>query len=105
MMIFGMVFILMVLVILGMAIGVLAGRKSLQGSCGGLNTFKGLDCMVCPTPCEPEDEPKGACPHAVRTSHFMTPSPKDLTEVHSPMCSNQHTPSAKPLTIGGIPCN
>jgi len=61
MMIFTIVFVLMVLTVLAMAVGVLTGRKSLEGSCGGLKTIKGLDCMVCPTPCETQQQQKDPC--------------------------------------------
>ena len=66
MMIFGAVFFLMLLAVVGMAIGVLTGRKSLQGSCGGLQTLQGVDCMVCPTSCEAESTPNDSCPHDQR---------------------------------------
>ncbi len=69
MVIFSVVFVLMILAMFAMAVGVLAGRKSLQGSCGGLNTIKGLECMVCPTPCEPEEHQQDPCPHAQMKSH------------------------------------
>lgn len=38
------------LAVLGMAIGVIMGRKPIQGSCGGMKAL-GLDCE-CDTPCE-----------------------------------------------------
>ena len=69
MMIFGVVFVLMVLAVLAMAVGVLAGRRSLHGSCGGLNTIQGVDCMVCPTPCDEEQQKKDQCPHAPMDIH------------------------------------
>lgn len=36
-------FVIMVLAVLGMAIGVMTGRRELKGSCGGLNN--GGDCI------------------------------------------------------------
>ena len=42
-------FVIFLLVILGMAIGVILGRKRLQGSCGGLASVgieKSCDCEV-----------------------------------------------------------
>ena len=50
-------FLLIGLAIGGLAIGVLMGRKPLQGSCGGLNSFKGNrdSCELCggsPEKCE-----------------------------------------------------
>lgn len=44
-------FIVMVIAISGMAIGVLFGRRPIQGSCGGLNKINGLECG-CSNPCE-----------------------------------------------------
>lgn len=44
-------FIIMTLAVLGMAVGVLAGRNPIRGSCGGLNAIPGIEC-ACSTPCE-----------------------------------------------------
>ncbi len=40
--------ILLCLAVLGLAIGVLAGRPPIRGSCGGLSCL-GLDCSTCPS--------------------------------------------------------
>lgn len=41
-------FFLLALIMLAMAVGVIAGRKPLQGSCGGLNKIDGLgECDIC----------------------------------------------------------
>ncbi|MEY3667091.1 MAG: hypothetical protein RL572_631 [Pseudomonadota bacterium] len=40
-------FILLLLVVTGMAIGVMFGRKPLKGSCGGLNSGGESSCTVC----------------------------------------------------------
>ncbi|MFM1896914.1 MAG: hypothetical protein RLZZ385_1988 [Pseudomonadota bacterium] len=50
-------FILIGLAVGGLAIGVMLGRKPLQGSCGGLSSFQGErgSCEVCggsPSKCE-----------------------------------------------------
>ena len=38
----------MLMVMLLMSVGVLLGRKPVQGSCGGLNTIDGLsECEIC----------------------------------------------------------
>ena len=42
-------FIIMLLVIAGMSIGVMNGRKAISGSCGGLN---GGGCELCSGNCE-----------------------------------------------------
>ena len=42
-MIWLIVFIVMLLVVAGMAIGVMAGRKPIGGSCGGLASTVGID--------------------------------------------------------------
>jgi hypothetical protein len=46
-------FIIMLIAMVGMAIGVLAGRHGIRGSCGGLNNIDGLEnsCSVCSEPC------------------------------------------------------
>ena len=41
-------FIIILLVITGMSVGVLNGRKAISGSCGGLN---GAGCAVCSGRC------------------------------------------------------
>ena len=41
-------FIILLLVVGMMSVGVLLGRKPVQGSCGGLNKVQGLgDCEIC----------------------------------------------------------
>lgn len=47
--------VILLLAICGLAIGVLAGRAPLKGSCGGL-ACAGLDCATCPNR-RPEDRP------------------------------------------------
>jgi len=42
-------FVFMLLVIAGMSIGVMNGRKAISGSCGGLN---GGSCELCSGSCE-----------------------------------------------------
>ena len=46
-------FVLFLLAVLGMAVGVLAGRPAIKGSCGGLNrAADGLPtCDFCARPC------------------------------------------------------
>lgn len=39
--------IVMVVMVTGMAIGAIMGRRPLQGSCGGLNKIMGEDCEFC----------------------------------------------------------
>ena len=38
---------IILLAIAGMAVGVLAGRPTIKGSCGGLACAKGISCGVC----------------------------------------------------------
>ncbi|MEC4680481.1 MAG: (Na+)-NQR maturation NqrM [Nitrospirota bacterium] len=47
-----------------MAVGVLFGKKSLRGSCGGLKTLMGLglNCQDCEEPCESHDSSSSLCP-------------------------------------------
>jgi hypothetical protein len=51
--IFGLSFGFILLAVLGMSVGVLAGRPAIRGSCGGLNgSIDGLPgCDVCAQPC------------------------------------------------------
>lgn len=44
---FLLAFGLMLLSIIGLALGVLAGRAPLKGSCGGVACLKGLNCGGC----------------------------------------------------------
>jgi hypothetical protein len=46
-------FIVILLVIAGMSIGVLNGRRAISGSCGGLN---GGRCELCTRPCKRKRE-------------------------------------------------
>ncbi len=48
---FVVTFVIMGLAVLGMAVGVMAGRKPIAGSCGGLGKI-GLECDAgCTKPC------------------------------------------------------
>lgn len=41
-------FVMVSLAVTGLSIGVILGRKPIQGSCGGLNNFsEGSDCELC----------------------------------------------------------
>jgi len=42
--------VIIALALLGMAAGVLLGRRPLAGSCGGLSR-SGLSCLLCSKPC------------------------------------------------------
>ena len=49
------------LVVLGMAVGVLAGRGPIKGSCGGISAMSGEDCPICggnPARCEGQESPR-----------------------------------------------
>ncbi len=102
MLIFGVVFVLMLIAVGGMAVGVLAGRKSLQGSCGGLNTIQGLDCMVCPTPCESEEEKKADCPHAQKNVQSEQHGSLQMIDEAS---LNRKVISSTASETEGVPCN
>jgi hypothetical protein len=45
------------LAILGLAIGVMAGRKPIEGSCGGVACLKDIECATCPNRKLLEQEP------------------------------------------------
>ena len=44
---FVLTLLLVVLSVLGLAVGVLLRRRPLAGSCGGLSCLKGIDCGAC----------------------------------------------------------
>lgn len=54
--IFALAFVIVVLAMLGMAIGVLCGRPPIRGSCGGVNKITGskLNCLGCGNDCDEE---------------------------------------------------
>lgn len=47
MMTFAITFSVFALAMTGLAVGVLAGRAPIKGSCGGLACVKGAECGVC----------------------------------------------------------
>jgi len=53
---FFITFIIVAIVVLIMSVGVLFGRKPVQGSCGGMNNIEGMkECEICgadPQKCE-----------------------------------------------------
>ncbi|MFV0473603.1 MAG: (Na+)-NQR maturation NqrM [Pikeienuella sp.] len=58
---------LLLLIMLGMAIGVIFAGRTIKGSCGGLNAISGADqCMVCKKPIDPDSplRERLACPRA-----------------------------------------
>ncbi|MFK7966000.1 MAG: (Na+)-NQR maturation NqrM [Burkholderiaceae bacterium] len=51
---FILAFVLLVLVMAGMAIGVMLSGRTIKGSCGGLNAISGADkCLVCKKDIDP----------------------------------------------------
>ncbi|MBO0344079.1 (Na+)-NQR maturation NqrM [Roseibium limicola] len=64
---FLLAFVLLVLVVAGMALGVIFKGRTIKGSCGGLNAISGTDkCVVCKKDIDP-DSPlieKLQCPRA-----------------------------------------
>lgn len=63
--VFLITFVVMLLVVAAMAVGVMANRAPIAGSCGGLKNLKGVEC-ACETTCEstgePIQAPRGASP-------------------------------------------
>ncbi|WP_343565257.1 (Na+)-NQR maturation NqrM [Kiloniella sp. b19] len=52
---FLLAFVLLALVIVGMALGVIMQGKTIKGSCGGLNAISGADhCLVCKKEIDPD---------------------------------------------------
>ncbi|MEM7080022.1 MAG: (Na+)-NQR maturation NqrM [Pseudomonadota bacterium] len=64
-------FIVMLLLITAMAIGVIAGREPISGSCGGMKALgMDMDCEVCggdPEKCESNVHPIGRKIESIRT--------------------------------------
>ncbi|NNE78701.1 MAG: hypothetical protein HKN18_00375 [Silicimonas sp.] len=54
---FILAFIFLGVAILGLAVGVIAGRQPIKGSCGGLACHKGINCGVCKRRRGVEDNP------------------------------------------------
>lgn len=51
--VFIVAFVVILLAVVGMSVGVLMSDRRLKGSCGGLNTIKGLEgSCSCESPCE-----------------------------------------------------
>ena len=51
--IFIVTFVVILLAVIGMSLGVILNDRRLKGSCGGLNTIKGLEgSCSCESPCE-----------------------------------------------------
>lgn len=67
-------FVLMLIVVAGMAIGVMFGRKPITGSCGGMKALgMNVQCEICggdPNACDSrkgaEPDPRGLAHEAVR---------------------------------------
>lgn len=52
---FILAFVLLTLIVTGMAIGAIVMGKTIKGSCGGLNAVAGADkCLVCKKPVDPD---------------------------------------------------
>jgi hypothetical protein len=60
-------FVVIALAVVGMAVGVLLGRRSIKGSCGGLSNVEGLDaeCPVCSGTCEEQGKGRTEKPNPV----------------------------------------
>lgn len=50
--IFFVTFGVMLLVVAGMAIGVILSNREIKGSCGGMQNIDGVECGTCEKPCE-----------------------------------------------------
>lgn len=50
-------FVILLISICGLALGVIAGRAPIKGSCGGLAYVKGIDCGACKAKLKREDKP------------------------------------------------
>jgi len=64
---FGLTFVLLLLIVLGMSLGVLLMNKRIKGSCGGLNAIgDGNECLVCHKEIDPDSPLRDRleCPRA-----------------------------------------
>ncbi|MBU2963623.1 (Na+)-NQR maturation NqrM [Citreicella sp. C3M06] len=65
---FLLAFGLLMIVMLGMALGVILNGRTIKGSCGGLNAISDADhCVVCQREIDPDSPLKerlGSCPRA-----------------------------------------
>ncbi len=64
---FVLAFVLMLLLIVGMAFGVMFSGRTIKGSCGGLNAIADADkCLVCSKDIDPDSPLRDrlACPRA-----------------------------------------
>lgn len=71
---FILTFGLMVLVMVGMAVGVMLSGRSIKGSCGGLNAIADSDkCLVCAKDIDPESPLRDrlACPRVKKALEQM----------------------------------
>lgn len=59
-------FLIFSILLTAMAVGVMLGRRPIQGSCGGLKAMDGLDggCEICGWDGNPDSRPGEACPDA-----------------------------------------
>lgn len=71
---FILAFMLLGLVMVGMALGVIFMGKTIKGSCGGLNAISGADkCMVCAKDIDPDSPLRDRlqCPKARQMAERM----------------------------------
>jgi hypothetical protein len=76
----------------GLAVGVLAGRRGITGSCGGLGRIPGID-TDCRGACRPSD---GACPKRRQRSRRG-----DSIDSAAAQCGYDRPTSTRTSVIGG----
>ena len=71
---FVIAFVLLLMIVVGMALGVIFAGRTIKGSCGGLNAISGADkCVVCSKDIDPNSPLKDRlqCPRARKMAERM----------------------------------
>jgi hypothetical protein len=92
---FVLAFVLMLLVVAGMALGVVFAGRTIKGSCGGLNAIAEADhCVVCQREIDPESPLRGrlGCPRACPRAEDAPPMASDSVSATVPVSADRNAP-------------